>query len=114
MYKYHFTLDEVLKLTQPQIEILQNNLKKILEAENPKVDEAGNIVEEDKPNKPKKDSNTMAFEEEVKWLKKITGKESFTLDEIGNRKATLLKYGIDVNAVEKGLRAKDNEIPIKR
>ena len=89
-YKFHFNLDEVLSFTQPQIQILQKNLQKILEAENPQENSKENS------SKPSNEvvSQTYIFDCAVKDLKEKTGREQFTMAEVINKAETIKKYGI--------------------
>ena len=82
-------MEDAISLTFPQLKMLENNLGKILKAEN------GSTEKEHKTkamNIQTNDLNTMAFENTVKYLKDKTGKTEFSFEEIYSPDKTIEKY----------------------
>lgn len=86
-YKFGYSIDYVCSLTIPQIVILEENLRKICEAEGGKESSSSGRSSEEN------EGNRLAFGETVKVLKKETGRKEFTLQEIMKPAETIKKYG---------------------
>ena len=81
-YKFGYTLEYLLSLTIPQIQILEHNLAKICRAE------AGK--EEDEVDKTT--ANSMALVGVIEMLQRETGRDRFSMDEIMDPAGTIKKY----------------------
>lgn len=87
-YKFHYSLNDVLDLTQPQVQILNKILFKILQAENPSTDSKDNKSEPVNNI----EQNNLVMEETVKMLKKRTKRDTFTMEEVINPMMTIKKH----------------------
>ena len=80
-YKYSMSLDDVVKLTWPQLKLFEENLILISKAE------SGEKSKEDQFK-----ANEIAFDQNINMLKKETGRDKFTLQEINNPLETIKKH----------------------
>ena len=85
VYKYGMSLDRVLDLTLPQIEILRDQLEKICKAEAGEKDT-------DYVNPDIRENYNRIYGDLIKTLQEKTGKKAFTLKELNNPAETIKKY----------------------
>lgn len=76
------SLEEVLALTIPQLQVMEECLMKICKAENGENPDA----------LPKGEGNTIALAQTIKMLREKTGRTEFTMEEALDPMGTLKKY----------------------
>lgn len=89
-YKFGWSLADVLALTIPQLTMLEATLSRIMAMEN-------GTSSGDPRNSPPESTavaNTMATQMLLQDLKRKTGRQSFTLDELDDPVGTLARYKI--------------------
>ena len=82
MYKYHFSIDEVMDLTVPQLMLFEKELVKFIKAEN-------GVKDEDRGKNV--DANRLAFGATAKMLKEKTGKDKISLRDVMQPEQALKK-----------------------